>query len=342
MTVLFIILTLLGLIYGIGGKIANKLSKLNREEFDRNPIRGRSAPVVYNFKFTNVVTILSSVIFISYFIFWNFIAVIDAQSVGVVTTPNGVKPTAMHTGWRLVLPWYDVHHMDKTIWVYTCAKGAKDGNKEIDDDAIWAPTSEGIKMGFDISASWKIDPDQAPWIYQNVTPQDGDENSRYLWLEENVIRTKLKSSLALTVSDYTPIETYSSKRQEIQDNVLKKMKSDLKQWRVILEQIDIREVYYDPQYEAEIKNKKVEEQRALTLIEVTKQTQELLKQETIKKDIAIQKAEGEAKSLQIKGNSISSNPKIIELEWINKWDGVLPIYVMGEGGNTMMMISPNK
>lgn len=317
MTVLLVILALLGLIYGIGGAIANKTSKLNREEFLQRQAsgleRGKTPPTELNLPFTKPAAWISGIVFTLFFLYWVFIIKIDGQSVGVVLTPGGVKSDPIHTGWNIVMPWFNVFPMDKTVWVYTCASKATEGNKK-NEDAIWAPTSEGIKMGFDISASWHIDPTQAPWIYSNVTPQDGGEDARYIWIEENVIRTKLKSCLALTVSNYTPIQTYSSKRQEIQNDVFNKMKKELSGWRIILDQIDVREVYYDPQYENEIKNKKVQEQKALTLMEITKQTSELLKQETIKKDIAVQKAEGEAKALQIKGNSISSNPKIIQLE----------------------------
>lgn len=341
MVTLLVILSLLGLLYGVGGAIANKVSAMNREEFLRVQAgggnRGRAVPPVLNLPFTLPVGIISGILFFCFFLFWIFIVKVDAQSVGVITTPRGVKTEAVHTGWNVIMPWWEVHHMDKTVWVYTCARNVKEGQKA-DDDAIWAPTSEGIKMGFDISASWRIDPNQAPWIYQNVTPQDGNEDSRYLWLENNVIRAKLKSSLALVVSEYTPIQVYSSRRQEIQDKVLKKMKTELGTWRIILDQIDVREVYYDPQYEAEIKNKKVQEQKALTLIEVTKQVTELLKQESIKKDIVIQTAQGEAEALKIKGSAINSNPKIIELEWIKRWDGALPNYMMGQGSNTMMML----
>ena len=78
---------------------------------------------------------------------------------------------------------------------------------------------------------------------------------------------------------------------------------------------------------------------ALRLVDVTRQKEELLKQASINKDIAIQQAEGEAKSLQIKGSSIASNPKIIELEWINKWDGQLPTYMMGSGQNVMLNLN---
>jgi hypothetical protein len=62
----------------------------------------------------------------------------------------------------------------------------------------------------------------------------------------------------------------------------------------------------------------------------------LLKQASINKEIAIQQAEGEAKALQIKGSSIASNPKIIELEWINKWNGELPTYMLGSGQGIML------
>jgi len=85
--------------------------------------------------------------------------------------------------------------------------------------------------------------------------------------------------------------------------------------------------------------KKLAEQEALRLIEVTKQKEEQLKQATIDKNIAIEKAKGESEALKIKGQSISSNPKIIELEWINKWNGQLPTYMMGNGQGIMVNLN---
>jgi regulator of protease activity HflC (stomatin/prohibitin superfamily) len=67
-----------------------------------------------------------------------------------------------------------------------------------------------------------------------------------------------------------------------------------------------------------------------------------LKQAEINKNIAIQQAEGEAKALQIKGTSIASNPKIIQLEWINKWDGALPTYMMGNGQGVILNLPNNQ
>jgi regulator of protease activity HflC (stomatin/prohibitin superfamily) len=269
----------------------------------------------------------------------SLIVLIDAQQVGVLVSPSGVRDQELHTGWHVVAPWNDVHKMDKTVWVYTCANAVDEGSKA-NADAIWAPTKDGIKVGFDVSVSWRIMPAEASWIYQNVTENDGGNSGQYIWLEENVIRTKLKSALALTVSNYTPIEVYSVKREEIQQGVVERMKKEILTYKLILDQIDLREVFYNPEYEAAINAKKLAEQEVMRLVEVTRQKEEQLKQAEIEKNIAIQKAEGEAKALQIKGNSLSMNPKIIQLEWINKWDGKLPTYMMGNGQGVILNL-PN-
>ena len=275
-----------------------------------------------------------------------FLTIIPAQECGVVITPAGVKQHTYYTGWHVIYPWYNVQTMDKTEQVYTCAKrtdvNRNDPNyKSYKADAtqaetIWTPTIDGIKMGFDISASWRIDPEYAWWIYDNVSETDGKENGRFYWLEENVIKPKLKSALALTTSKYTPIQVYSTSREEIQAIVLERMKKDIQSYHLILDQIDIREVYYNSDYEGALNQKKLEEQKALTLVEVTKQKEELKKQAEIDKDIQILTAEGEAEALKIKGASVSSNPKIVQLEWIGKWDGKLPEIMTGDGGGLLL------
>lgn len=272
-----------------------------------------------------------------------FLTIVPAQQCGVVIAPSGVKQETYHTGWHIIMPWYKVELMEKTAQVYTCAKRTTpvNGYKEYKADAtqsetVWTPTIDGIKMGFDISASWRIDPEYAWWIYDNVSETDGADKGRFYWLEENVIKPKLKSALALTTSQYTPIQVYSTSREEIQEKCRERMKKDIQTYHLILEQIDIREVYYNSDYEEAINKKKLEEQKVLTLTEITKQKRELNEQAEIEKNIKIIQAQGEAEALKIKGQSVASNPKIVELEWINKWDGKLPNYMLGNGQGIML------
>ena len=318
----------MALLYFGVAKVVNKVSLKNAAQY-------KSQEPEYNFWSPNWFGISAGILFALFAFFNLFIVNVGPQEVAVVKTPSGVKPTPLTVGWNLVWPWWDTYAMDKTVWVYTFSNKKTEGQVS-GEDAIWAPTSEGIKMGFDMSVSWRIDPKYAPWIYQNVSEADGGEDGRYKWIENNIIRAKTKSIFALTCSKFTPIECYSTGRVKIQAEVESSLRKELEKLHLILDQVDIREVFYDKDYETEIKNKKVQEQKYLTLIEVTKQQNELLLQATIKKDIAIQTAEGEAKALQIKGNSISNNPKIIQLQWIEKWDGALPTYMMGSGQGIML------
>lgn len=275
---------------------------------------------------------------IFFFILTSLIIKIDAQDAGVVVTPNGVSSEELHTGWHVVAPWNNVFKMDKTVWVYTCAQSVKEGAKP-NADAIWAPTKDGIKMGFDVSVSWRIVADEASWIYSNISENDGGNTGRYLWLEENVIRPKLKSAMALSVSNYTPIEAYSTKREDIQRLIFQRMSKDVKGYKLIIEQVDMREVFYNHDFEKAINAKKLAEQEVLRLVEVTRQKAEELKQAEINKNISIEQAKGDAEALKIKGDALAKNPKMIELEWINTWDGKLPTYMMGNGQSVMLNLN---
>ena len=329
-------MTTLFVLFGLAG-VGAFVFLLGREFFSRANTPGGDAtpPEHYGFKYPILIFGLLS------FTVALFLVQIGAQEVGVVVTPSGISPEHLETGWHFVPPWNHLERMDRTVWVYTFSNKQEEGQHK-GPDAIWVPTKDGIKMGMNVSISWSIDPAFAPWILQNVSEADGGREGRYVWIEENFIRAKAQSAIALTVSEYTPIQVYSDKRSEIQDVARRKLEIDLATYHLILRQIDIREVFYNPQYEESINNKKLAEQEALRLIEVTKQKVEQLKQAEIDKNIAIQRAEGESRALQIKGQSISNNPKIIDLEWINKWNGQLPTYMMGSGQGVMIDLRKDK
>jgi regulator of protease activity HflC (stomatin/prohibitin superfamily) len=334
MLTLITIIAFLGIVYGV---VAIIQTRLNRVAEEKKKAGDRYVNKYIQFPAGKSVLFSSLIIFISVFVINISLYRIAAQEVGVLIRPSGVDDTELTTGWHMIAPWNNVKIMDKTVWVYSLTQSSKEGEKPI-NDAIWAPTSDGIKMGFDISVNWRIDPTNASWIYANISA-DQDGEGKYHWIEENIIRPAIKSILPLTVSRYTPIECYSEKRSEIQSKVEHALKAELAKNHIIVEVAQIREVYYNHEFEKAINQKKLEEQKVLTLVQITRQKEEELKQAEINKNIAIQQAEGEAKALQIKGSSINSNPKIIELEWINKWDGVLPNYMMGSGQGVMINLS---
>ncbi len=325
-------LVLFGILVTLYGLVAF-FTQLTKRSYERQGRRTDGLLVLPLWK----LSIFTGVLF---FILGLSLVQIKGQEVGVMYTPSGIVETPLHSGWHLVWPWNRVYRMDKTVWVYTFAQSTKDGNTP-NCDAIWAPTSDAFKLGYDVSVTWRIDPEQAAWIYSNVSEQDGSDEARYKWIEENIIRAYTKSALTTVTKNYNVIEAYSIKRDEIQQKTFELLSKELQGRRLILEAVNIREVHYNKEYEAAINNKKLAEQEALRLIDVTKQREEQLKQARIEKDIQIQQAQGEAEALRIKGNSINTNPQIIQLEAISKWNGVMPsILITGQnGGNAPMLLN---
>jgi regulator of protease activity HflC (stomatin/prohibitin superfamily) len=309
------VIAVLAILYGIVSIIASFIPDL----------KGKRLPFGKFALLAGVVVLVLNSIFIN----------IGAQEVGVKLTPQGVDNKPLWPGLNIVMPWEKVYEMDKTLWTYTFTSKQQEGQVK-GDDAIWAPTAAGIKMGFDISVSWRIDPNEAPWIYSNVSEADGGDNGRYHWIEHNIIRPRTNSSLSSITTLYQPTDIFSEKRSEIQHKVFALLQKELEPVKCILESVDIREISYPKEYEKVLNDVKVAEQKANEQIQLTKSFQENLIQEKIKADIKITQAKGEAEALNQKGAAISNNPKIIALEFIQAWretGGKVPTVNMGAQGS---------
>ena len=87
-------------------------------------------------------------------------------------------------------------------------------------------------------------------------------------------------------------------------------------------QFQITNIDFDDDFETAIKEKQVAEQNALKAKNVTIQVEELAKQTKIK-------AQAEAEAMGIKAAALESNPKLVNYEAVQKWDGKLPVYMLG-------------
>lgn len=94
-------------------------------------------------------------------------------------------------------------------------------------------------------------------------------------------------------------------------------------------QFQITDIDFDDAFETAIKEKQVAEQQALKAKNVTVQVEEKAKQVKIA-------AEAEAEAMRIKAQALERNPKLVEYEAVQKWDGKMPTYMMG---NSMPLIN---
>lgn len=87
-------------------------------------------------------------------------------------------------------------------------------------------------------------------------------------------------------------------------------------------QFQLVDIDFDDDFENAIKEKQVAEQNALKAKNVTIQVEEQAKQTKIK-------AEADAEAMRIKANALERNPKLVNYEAVQKWDGKLPEYMLG-------------
>lgn len=100
---------------------------------------------------------------------------------------------------------------------------------------------------------------------------------------------------------------------------------------VTIVDIVIEDLSLSKELEAAIESKMVQQQEA-NKAEFTKQKAK------VDAETAIIRARGEAEAINIKGAAIRDNPKLIDLQTVEKWDGKSPLVVGGGNSNILLPI----
>lgn len=95
----------------------------------------------------------------------------------------------------------------------------------------------------------------------------------------------------------------------------------MKERGVNVTRLEMVNIQYQKEFEHAVEKKVTAIQKAIEEQNRTKQVQEQARQKIIS-------AQAEAESMRIRANALVSNPKLVEYEAVQKWDGKLPQYQM--------------
>lgn len=126
-----------------------------------------------------------------------------------------------------------------------------------------------------------------------------------------------------------PVEQIIVERAKVKTMVEEALKNRLLLYNVIVENVNLMDIDFSPEFNKVVEEKQIEEQKIKTA-----QYQKMQAQEN--KQRRILDAEGEAKAQQLLRESV--NEKTIAYKWIDKWDGRLPTYMLND--KTGIFISP--
>ena len=91
---------------------------------------------------------------------------------------------------------------------------------------------------------------------------------------------------------------------------------------LVIEDIVIQNIALTKELEHAIEAKMVQEQEA-------SKSKYLQQRVQIEADTAVIRAKGEAESIMIRGEALKSNPAFVELQIVDKWDGIAPVVIGG-------------
>lgn len=122
-------------------------------------------------------------------------------------------------------------------------------------------------------------------------------------------------------------------RQKAAQNIEERLRASLAPRGINIESFQIVNIDYSDEFEQAVEAKVTAIQKAEQAKNQTVQIEEQAKQKVIA-------AKAEAESMEIRSRALSANTALIQYEAVQKWNGVLPQYVLGE--NAMPFINIGK
>lgn len=219
---------------------------------------------------------------------------------GVRMTFGKPSPTVLDPGIHMKIPLIQtIKHMDVRIQKSEASQTA--ASKDLQD----------VKT--QVAVNWSINPVDAEWVYQHV----GNEEA----LVNKVITPTIANVVKAVTAKYDA-EELISKREEIRALMEKQITAGVAPFKIQVQGVNITNFSFSSQFIEAIEKKQVAQQRAL---------QATFDLQRIKVEAQQKVAEAQGQSESQKLLQATLTPEIIRLNAVQKWDGVLPKVVGGNG-----------
>jgi prohibitin 2 len=152
--------------------------------------------------------------------------------------------------------------------------------------------------------------------------------------EQKLIPQVVLGTLKEVVGKWDAVDLISN-RDKAANNAFDQIRSNLAERNVEVSRFEITDIAYTHEFENSVEQKVIAQQKAIEEQNRTKQIEEQARQKVLS-------AEAEAKSMQIRAEALEKNAKLVEWEAVQKWNGVLPQYMLGNGATPFINLNPGK
>ncbi len=235
---------------------------------------------------------LFSLLFLGINLFGCF-STVKTGEIGIKTRFGKITNTYLSEGINFKLPFEKIETVNIKVQKYENEETLETSTKDMQ-----------IVTGIKVVVNFQVEGGQAVELYRNV-------GSNY---KETVLEPSIQETIKSIISKYTA-EELVTKRSDVAIDIQNTLNDRTHKYGINIVSININNFDFSKTYNESIERKAVAEQNALT----AQQELETTKAEAEKKKI---EAQAEADSNKIKEKSLTD--KIIQQQFIEKWNGELP------------------
>lgn len=235
----------------------------------------------------------------------------------------GVDPTPLGVGWHGTGVGEDIEFYPTYAKQYQWT-GKGDGDNSSADESFHFNDTHALAVSGNVLIQVKADPNKAPALYSNYRKNFED-------LLNNNIRASALSYVSLASEKMSVEDMYTGGREKIIKEAEAQLKNEWGPQGVVIEKL---QWLGSLQYPDSVTESITAKARADAQASAAQAQVAVTKAEAEQK---IEQARGEAESNRLLAESIKTNPEVVQLKAIEKWDGELP-QVVGNGGTPFINI----
>lgn len=264
--------------------------------------------------------VIAFVVFVLIFVATSMIQTVPVGHRGILLEWNAIKTqTPLGEGLRFVIPVIQrVEVMD-----------IRTQKHQVDCDSASSDLQQIMSL---VALNYHIDPSRVVEIYQNIGKD----------YQDRIISPAIEEAVKTSTAKYTS-EQLITKREEAKMLMKSELEDRLQSYGIVVETVSIVNFDFNDAFDQAIERKVEQEQNTLTaqrrLAEVEFEAKQLTTKAQAEADATLSKAKAEAEAIRIQGEALKDNPDIIELRWIERWDGVLPTTNLGTDVVPLISIS---
>ena len=172
--------------------------------------------------------------------------------------------------------------------------------------------------------NYRLQQDKAHIVYRDIGRD---------W-EQKLIPQVVLGTLKEVVGKWDAVDLIAN-RDKAGTAAFEAIRKNLSERSVDVLRFEITDIAYTHEFENSVEQKVIAQQKAIEEQNRTKQIEEQARQKVLS-------AEAEAKSMQIRAEALEQNAKLVEWEAVQKWNGVLPQYMLGGGTTPFINLNPGK